>query len=229
MRFYVVVLSLYSVLATVLVVALGLENFNLKNPEPAPPVEVDYQTVRQIDLGDAPRRGPENAPITMVVFSDYECSYCRRGQEVIARIMGEYDGQIQLAMKNFPLSFHKKARPAAAAALAAHEQGRFWEMHELLFHLQDVLGPEEFVNAASYLELDADQFQRDMQEERWRDRINRELDQGSLLGVRGTPTVFVNGVMAPVVSYEQLSQIIEKFLAANGQPSETVRSASRSP
>src|SRR5581483_3299161 len=87
-------------------------------------------TVHKIDPGSAPARGPKNAPITVVMWSDYQCPFCKRVEPTIEQLEKEYPGKIRVVWKDFPLEFHPNARPAAMAARAAGEEGKFWEMHK---------------------------------------------------------------------------------------------------
>src|SRR5213076_570365 len=91
-----------------------------------------------VNVGNAPVRGPKNAPVTIVVWSDFQCPFCGRVEPTLKQIMDEYKGKVRIAWKNQPLSFHQNAMPAAEAAMAAYEQGndKFWAMHEKLFQNQ---------------------------------------------------------------------------------------------
>ena len=211
MRFYVVALSVYGIVATALILLLSIENNKLKKGPGGVPPQIDYDTVRTIPLSDAPRLGPESAPITVVLFSDYECPFCAKGSEVVTTLMEEYKGKIQLAMKHFPLRSHPNARSAAAAALAAQKQGKFWEMHEILHGLQNSLGHDAYLSAAETIGLDMNRFTTDMHLENWEDRIQEDLDLGMELKVYGTPTVFVNGVWVPP-SYDFMKQAVDHLL-----------------
>ena len=94
---------------------------------------------KKVEVGNAPTRGPKNAPITVVLFSDFQCPFCGRVEPSIVELEKAYPGKVRVAWKNFPLSFHNNAKPAAEAALAAHEQGKFWQMHDILFKNQQAL------------------------------------------------------------------------------------------
>ncbi len=94
---------------------------------------------KKVDVGNAPIRGPKNAPITVVLFSDFQCPFCSRVEPAITELEKAYPGKVRVAWKNYPLPFHNNAKPAAEAALAANEQGKFWEMHDILFKNQQAL------------------------------------------------------------------------------------------
>src|SRR5215813_4535733 len=97
---------------------------------PRPPPDA---TVYRLPVEDSPARGPADALVTLVEFSDYQCPYCRAAHATVAMVEKKYAGKVRLVMKQFPLSFHQNARPAALAAIAAGFQGRYWEMHDRLF------------------------------------------------------------------------------------------------
>jgi len=148
----------------------------------------------KVNLGDSPSKGPDNAPITIVEFSDFECPFCARGKESIDAVKEQFGDKVRVVFKNMPLAFHKNAEPAAAAALAAGEQGKFWEMRELLFENQRSLNEELFVSKAKELGLNVDKFKKDMKSDSVKKQIEADKAEAERLGVRGTPNFFVNGV-----------------------------------
>lgn len=150
-----------------------------------------------IPIGTSSVRGPATAPITIVEFSDFECPFCSRGADTIHQLMQKYPNDIRLVFKHNPLPFHQQAPPAAHAAMAAGEQGKFWEMHDLLFKNQ-----KEFKGAnmkeltsgfAKQLGLDVAKFQKDFDNPKFEQTIKDDMALGSKLGVRGTPHFFING------------------------------------
>lgn len=108
-------------------------------------------------------------------------------------MLEKYPKEVKLVEKNFPLQMHTMARPAAAAALAAHSQGRFWPYHYKIFENISSLSDARFLEIAKELGLDIDKFSKDMNSQAVQSLINRDLMEGSQAGVRGTPTIFVNG------------------------------------
>jgi protein-disulfide isomerase len=159
--------------------------------------------------------GPENAPITIIEFSDYECPFCRRWyQETYLRLREEYGDRVRIVYRDFPLySIHPEAEPAALAANCAGEQGKYWEYHDLLFSSEG-LGEEYYLQFAEQLGLDAGQFKACLESEKYKDEVTADYEFASNLGVNSTPTFFVNGI--PVVGaqpFDVFQQIIEKELA----------------
>ncbi len=146
-----------------------------------------------IELGRAPLYGKPNAPVQLVVFSDFQCPYCSRVNTSIEAIKREYGNKVSVAFKHFPLSFHRQAELAAVASLAAHKQGKFWEMHDKLFANQRALGRQNLIQYAQDLGLNMVQFESDLDDPallRW---VKDDMAEGSKVGVRGTPATFING------------------------------------
>jgi protein-disulfide isomerase len=141
-------------------------------------------------------RGSPAAPV-ILEYGDYECPYSRQAFHAIEQIEGRLGGNMRFAFRHFPLtSIHPHALAAAAAAEAAALQGRFWDMHELLFHRQKALEDGDLRGYAVQLGLDAAAFDRDRASTAVADRIRRDLDSGLASGqVLGTPTLFINGVL----------------------------------
>jgi diadenylate cyclase len=140
-------------------------------------------------------RGPEDAPVTLVKYGDYECPYCRRLHPVLVELRERAGERVRFVFRHFPLdSAHPRARRAALAAEAAASQGRFWEMHDLLFENQDELGEENLTRYAAELGLDLQRFGADLANDDLAWRIEDDRLGGDRAGVRGTPTLFVNGV-----------------------------------
>jgi protein-disulfide isomerase len=163
-----------------------------------------------------PAIGPENAPITIIEFSDYECPFCTRWYaEVWPRIQAAYPDQVRLVYRDFPLtSIHGNAVPAAEAANCAGEQGAYWEFHEKLFNDPDGLGKEAYQNYASELGLDADAFDQCVEERRYQDEVASDLDFAFNLGVRSTPTFFINGIaLVGAQPFEVFKDVIDKELS----------------
>jgi len=141
----------------------------------------------------APRKGPKNAKVTIVEFSDFQCPFCSRVVPTIHEINEKYPQDVAIVFVNNPLSFHDKARPAAKAFLAAHNQGKAWEMHDKLFANQQNLTPENFEAWAKELGLDAAKFMKDMTDPATEKAIADDQALASGVGATGTPTFYVNG------------------------------------
>ena len=138
-------------------------------------------------------RGPPDAVLTLVQYGDYECPYCRSTAPVIRRLMERFDGRLRFVPRHFPLpDVHPYAALAAEAAEAAGAQGRFWEMHELMYERQDHLQLPDLIRYAGELGLDLAAFEEDLLASRFADRIASDVEGGESAGVAGTPTFFVN-------------------------------------
>src|ERR687893_173577 len=140
-------------------------------------------------------RGPMDAPVTLVKYGDYECPYCGEAHPVLKELQERVGEQVRFVFRHFPLdSVHPRARRAAQAAEAAASQGRFWEMHDLLYERQDELGEEDLTRHAAELGLDLRRFEEDLANDHYAWRIEEDRLGGNRAGVRGTPAFFVNGV-----------------------------------
>ncbi len=141
-------------------------------------------------------RGEPGAPV-ILEYGDYECPYSRQAFRSIERLERELSGQVRLAFRHFPLTqIHPHALAASAAAEAAARQGRFWQMHSLLFHREQALEDDDLRTYAAQLSLDVARFDRDRANDEVLGRIARDLASGEASGVvRGTPTLFINGVV----------------------------------
>ncbi len=140
-------------------------------------------------------RGPDAAAITLLEYGDYECPYCGRAEPIVRRLVEEFGGRVRFAFRHLPLpDVHPNAALAAQAAEAAGAQGRFWEMHELLFAHQDALQPHHLIEYARELGLDVERFTEDLREHRFASRVGQDVSSAEEAGVAGTPTFFINEV-----------------------------------
>jgi protein-disulfide isomerase len=160
---------------------------------PARPNRPDANREYEVDLGGAPTKGSDDAVVTIVEWSDFQCPFCNRVAPTLAQIEKEYGDQVRIAFKHMPLSIHAQARQAHAASEAAHRQGKFWEMHDLIFANQRDLSAETLARYAQEIGLDMDQFGKDIAAEDVTKRIDDDMQQASKLGVTGTPSFFING------------------------------------
>jgi protein-disulfide isomerase len=139
-------------------------------------------------------RGAKSPQLSIVEYGDFQCPYCGDAEPIVAEIMDQFGEAIALSFRNFPLKdVHEFAVGAALAAEAAAEQGKYWEMHELLFDHQDRLNPEDLRDYAQQLGLDLNAFEKAMASTKLADRISSDFESGARSGVNGTPTFFVNG------------------------------------
>jgi protein-disulfide isomerase len=163
---------------------------------------------KKVDVGNAPVRGPKNAPISVVLFSDFQCPFCGRVEPAIAELEKAYPGKVRVAWKNYPLPFHNNAKPAAEAALAANEQGKFWEMHAILFKNQQALTAADLEKYAKEIGLDMGKFKAAIDSHKFAAQVEADTKQGAALGVQGTPAAFVNGNLVsgaqPVEAFKKI-------------------------
>jgi protein-disulfide isomerase len=142
------------------------------------------------------RQGPVTAAVTLVQYGDYECPYTRQSTTVVRAIQQQLGDQLRFAFRNFPLTdIHPHALHAALAAEAAATQGKFWEMHDSIFHHQHTLEDADLTHFAEAVGLDRQKFTRDMMQQRHLPRIEEDMEGGERSGVQGTPTFFINVVL----------------------------------
>lgn len=169
-----------------------------------------------VPVDDDPAIGPEKAAVTVIEFSDYECPYCRKWQtEVYGRLLKEYPDEVRLVFRDFPLSsIHPNALPAAAAANCANEQGKYWEFHDRLFSMELGLNDKAYEAYATQLGLNVPAFLECYQSGRHEDEVQADYDYAAQLGVRSTPTFFINGIaIVGAQPFEVFKQVIDKELA----------------
>lgn len=170
----------------------------------------------EVEAGDNPALGPADAPITIIEFSDYECPFCARWhQQVYSRLMKEYEGQIRFVYRDFPLeNIHPNAVSAAIAAHCAGEQGAYFPFHDALFSYEYGLNREAYLTYAKRLELDLRAFEVCLDEARYADKVQANLEYGLSVGVSSTPTFFVNGIIIiGAQSFDVFQQVIERELS----------------
>jgi protein-disulfide isomerase len=167
----------------------------------------------RLPVQDSPVRGPADAPVTIVEFSDYQCPFCGRAEPSIEAVLKDYPGKVRLVYKHFPLALiHPHALSAAYASAAAQKQGKFWEMHDLLFAHQRALAPEQLDSYAKQIGLDMDEFKKDMSSPEVKKVIAADMRLGQRVGIRGTPTFFVNGRVLQNRSVEGFKKAIDPVL-----------------
>jgi protein-disulfide isomerase len=140
-------------------------------------------------------RGSADAPLALVMFGDFQCPYCLAAQGVVRRVRERLGDRLRFAFRHLPIpERHPMAWAAAEASEAAGAQGRFWEFHDAAYAAQQRLSDGELLAIARSLGLEADRFARELEEGRWRGRVERDVQSATAGGVRGTPAFFVNGV-----------------------------------
>jgi protein-disulfide isomerase len=175
--------------------------------------------VVDVSEGSAQMRGPSSAPVTIVVFSDFECPFSKKAESTLRALEEQYKGKLRFAFRNHPLPFHEHARLAAKAALAANEQGRFWEYHDALFAHQDKLDRPALERYAAEIGLDMTRFRAALDEGVLDAALDADADEASRLQLRGAPTVFVNGRrILGAQPLELFREAVDKALAAAPRP-----------
>ena len=165
----------------------------------APRVNVSFSA-------DDPARGPAQAPVTLLEFTDFQCPFCQRAQPILSQLEQAYPNQVKHVVRQFPLQMHPRARPAAEAALCAMEQGKFWEYQDKLFEKQE-LSDADFKRYAAELGLKQARFDKCVGKHKYAARIEADLADGQSFGVHGTPAFFVNG--RPIVGGATLENFQE--------------------
>ncbi|MFH1224005.1 MAG: thioredoxin domain-containing protein [Pseudomonadota bacterium] len=166
----------------------------------------------QISDDDA-SKGPKNAKVTVVEFSDFQCPFCKKASDNGARIMKDYGDKVRFVFRHFPLSFHENAHKAAQAAACANEQGKFFEMHDKLFENNTALTDADFKKYATELALDAKKFEDCLTTGKFKSKIDKDLTDGQKYGISGAPTYFINGYMVVgAVPYDELKKSIDEAM-----------------
>jgi protein-disulfide isomerase len=140
-------------------------------------------------------QGPADAPVTLVEYGDYECPYCGAAYPIVKQVQARMGDRVRFVFRNFPITTsHPHAEQAAEAAEAAAAQGRFWEMHDVLYENQRRLGDQDLRGYAEQVGLNVDSFDRDLAEHVHAARVREDFMSGARSGVNGTPTFYINGV-----------------------------------
>jgi protein-disulfide isomerase len=176
---------------------------------PPPAIRVEVST------DGAPVRGAADAPVTIVEFSDFECPFCKQTRPTLKQLLERYPGKVRLAYRDFPLdSIHPQARRAAEAARCAHDQGKFWEYHDVLFTQSPQLALEDLRRYAGQVGLDVTKFDGCLAAGVHKAAVQRDLDEGNRLGVTGTPAFFINGrTLTGAQPLEAFARLIDQELA----------------
>jgi protein-disulfide isomerase len=170
--------------------------------------------VVDIDVAGAPVKGDPKAPVTIVEFADYQCPYCASSQPLVKQVLDAFPGKVKLVYKHLPLvSIHPNARPAALAAAEAMQQGKFWEMHELLFQNYNKLDRATLSGLAKQAGLNVDDFEKSMQSEEHKALVEKDMADSQRAGVTGTPTFFINGKRLMQRDFDTFKRMIEEALA----------------
>lgn len=166
---------------------------------------------------DDPSRGPADAPITIVEYSDFQCPFCARVTPTLDALQKKYAGKIRVVFKDYPLPNHAEAPKAAEAARCAGEQGKYWEMHDKMFANQQALKVADLKTSAGAIGLDAAKFSACLDSGKYAEAVQAHMAEGQTLGVQSTPTLYVNGrVVSGAQPIEVFEAIVQEELARPG-------------
>jgi protein-disulfide isomerase len=184
------------------------------------PVEVylikPTRPVKEVMAGDAPFIGGADAKVTIVEFSDFQCPFCARGATLMTDLKKKYGNKVKVAFKNFPLPFHNHAKKAAEASLCAHEQkpASFWKLHDKMFADQAGLNRDGLIAKAVSVGLNKEKFTKCLDSGKFAKSIDSDIQEGQKIGVKSTPTFFVNGKMVNGAQpMEVFAELIDEELA----------------
>lgn len=174
----------------------------------------DSGMVYNIDVTNSPVRGPKTATVRLVEFSDFQCPYCAELQKTLDQVLKAFPKDVQLVFKQYPLNIHPYARQAAAAALFANSQGKFWEVHDRMFQNFTSINDQNLRKWLGEAGLNAGDFDRALQTGKFEPVIQKDSADGASAKVLGTPTIFVNGRRVHDRSFEGFKKMIQEELAA---------------
>jgi protein-disulfide isomerase len=201
----------------------SLEDFFSKIKQPSPTQQAPEENEKKVPVDmktladDDAFKGSEDAPVTIVEFSDFECPFCARFyKQTLGKIEEEYikTGKVKLVYRDYPLPFHTHAQKAAEAAECAGEQGKFWEMHNKLFEEGVKGGVESFKQFAADIGLDTEKFNDCLDSGKMAEEVQKDMKDGSAAGIRGTPGFIINGqLVSGAQPFENFKRVIESELA----------------
>jgi len=170
-----------------------------------------------IEVGNAPMLGKKDAKIQVVAFSDFQCPYCSKGADVMHQIEKKYGNKVALSFKHYPLPFHQQALPAAEISMCVNKEStaKFWKFHDLVFKNQDKMDTDHLLKLAKDAGADQAKVKECFDKGEFKDLVKADMEYGNKVGVRSTPTFFVNGQMvAGALPLEQFAEMIDEELAA---------------
>jgi protein-disulfide isomerase len=178
------------------------------------PVRVMLEPPRQkVAVASGASRGPANAPVEVIEFSDFQCPYCLRAHPTVNQVLSTYGDRIRLVYRHYPLPNHPNARPAAEASQCAAEQGKFWQYYDRLFADQTKLSTEALKQSAAELGMDAGRFNACVDSHKYKDQVEADIKDGNDAGVSGTPAFFINGrMLTGAQPFEAFKRIIDEEL-----------------
>ncbi|MCP3098886.1 DsbA family protein [Myxococcus sp. K15C18031901] len=182
--------------------------------DPTCPKPPERKFIAATPRAEAPTLGPRDARVTVEVWSDFQCPFCARGATLLTSLRERYGDQVRIVFRHQPLPAHRDARLAAAASMAASEQGRFWQMHDLLFASPGALDRASLEKHARTLGLDLPRFRRALDTGAWDAYVEADVVEAQRRGVVGTPVFFVNGAaVMGAQPLETFTQLIDAELA----------------
>jgi protein-disulfide isomerase len=180
-------------------------------------VDMKMEPIRVDVAATGPAKGPANAPVTIVEFSDFQCPFCSRLTPTLAEVEKKYGDKVRLVFRQYPLPFHQNAQKAAEASLCAADQGKFWELHDAMFGNQQELGVDQLKAKAASLGLNADKFNKCLDSGEKNEAIQADIKAGSAAGVSGTPAMFINGrFINGAVPLDNITTVIDDELRRTG-------------
>jgi len=180
-------------------------------------VDMKLEPMRTEVAATGPTKGPANAPVTIVEFSDFQCPFCARLIPTLDQVTAKYGDKVRVVFRQFPLAMHAQAQKAAEASLCANEQGKFWELHDAMFKNQQQLAVENLKAKAAELGLKADAFNSCLDSGKYVAKVTEDMEAGTAAGVSGTPALFVNGrFINGAVPLEQITEVIDDELRRKG-------------
>ena len=190
------------------------------------PVEARLEPLRAaLSTGDFPSKGPRDAPVTIVEYSDFQCPFCQQMRGTLGQVMEAYGDLVRMEYRQFPLvSIHPGAQIAAEASLCANEQGRFWELHDAMFQDQNALSADPLKARARTLGLDGAKFDECLDSNKYAKQVASDLEEGRKHGVAGTPALFINGrFLGGNQTAEDIADVVLDELRRSGRPTDARR------
>ena len=187
-------------------------------PENAPVTIIEFSDRERIQVAAVgASMGPENAPVTIIEFSDFECPYCSRVVPTIKQIAAQYPEQVRIVYRHLPLSFHANAKLAAQASVCADQQDQFWGFHDKLFEKQKEMKRENLMAHATELNLDMAAFESCLDDPRTVALVDADIAAAAEVGATGTPAFYVNGIMlSGAQPFENFEAVINAELEESG-------------
>ncbi|PIS42652.1 MAG: hypothetical protein COT24_02540 [Candidatus Kerfeldbacteria bacterium CG08_land_8_20_14_0_20_40_16] len=211
-KWWVILIFVILFILLVLAVALSFAVYDeIKNMDKPTGIDLTNQPIVPVSADDDPSRGPEDAKVIIIAFEDFECSYCEESYPVIKELLLTYKNQIRFVFRDFPAL--ENSQKVHEAAECTDDQGRFWAMYDKIFENQDNLTVLDLKNYAEEIGLDAVSFADCLDSGKYEKEVQKDLTDGFVAGVSGTPTWFINGrKFAGAIPLETFKQIIDHYL-----------------